>query len=92
MRAVYLISCSMNRLNGNYEPFWHTLQKEGAVQALESTWLLETDRPLAELNQLLVPLTYDTDRLLIVEIAPKAGWAATRLRGDTSLWLKQRRP
>ena len=61
------------------------------MRAMDSTWLIDVEQSLLELNRSVLTLLAPEDRAFIIEIAPDTRWAATHLRDEAGDWLKQRR-
>ncbi|WP_267360545.1 MULTISPECIES: hypothetical protein [unclassified Methylobacterium] len=90
--AIYLIAVDMRAIGHDYLGFFNHVRQAGYHQALETSWLIETQDPLRALSDRLLALLAPGDGLLQVEISADAPWAATRLKDGTGAWLKQQRP
>ena len=90
--SIFLLTFALRSTGRNYEALWRSLQDAEAVRCLESTWLIETNAPVEDLNRSLLAQLGAEDRLFILEVATKARWAGTRLVEGAGPWLKQRRP
>ena len=76
--TVFLLTFALRSPGRNYEALWRMLQEAKAVRGLESTWLIETESSVEELNRSLLGQLGAEDRLLIVEIPARSRWAAAR--------------
>ncbi len=89
---IFLLSCALRAPGRNYEPLWRALEQAKAVQALDSSWFVESEQGAADLNRKMLAHLGPDDGLLILEIRSESRWAATRLGGKAGEWLKKRRP
>ncbi len=89
---VYLVSCALRALDHNYEPLWEALDRANGRRAMDSTWLVDVEQSLEQLTTAVLGLVTPLDGVFIHEIAPGTTWSATRLLGDSTEWLRLRRP
>lgn len=90
--AIYLAAVDMRAIGHDYLGFFNHLRQSGCHQALETGWFIETEEPLRVLSDRLLALLAPGDGLLLIEMAPKNPWAATRLKDGAGAWLKNLRP
>lgn len=89
--AIFLVSCSLRTTDHNYAPLWEAFEKAHGVRALDSTWLVDVDQSLSDVNRSVLTHLAPDDSALIIEIGPDTKWAATHLRTEAGDWLKDRR-
>ena len=90
--AVYMLSYDLRIPGRKYETLYDSLRKLGAVPALESVWFLENPYTATQIRDTLMTLLDKNDGLAVIEIHKDAAWAATGMIGQSTAWMKQRRP
>jgi hypothetical protein len=88
---LYLLSLSAHTEGHDYAGLAASLQRVGAQQILPGSWIFEVDNAVQALADAITPKLGQSDRYVIVEIAPGAAWAGVRIDRAAGLWLKQRR-
>lgn len=87
--ALFVISYDLH-VRRDYARIIHRLRSTGAVKALESTWLAETNATAAAVRDDLKQYVDSDDTLLILELKPGSGWAARNMNQEAVDWLKLR--
>jgi superfamily II RNA helicase len=82
-----LVAYDLGDEDEDYGLFFQALHSLDAfARPLDSVWVVQTTRPLAELKAALSRRLHFGDRLLVVECAGDADWSS--VRPETTLWLE----
>jgi hypothetical protein len=87
--ASYLVSYDQHR-DRDYTAIWSALHGVGAVRILESVWFLISNSNAEGVRDWLRGVTRNEDSLLVVQIQPRANWAAYNAQSAGVEWLRQR--
>lgn len=89
-RHAYIVSYDLKAFSWNYTKLFEELKRSPIWwHYLNSTWIVVRDETLYELQDLLLPLIYKNDSLLIM---PAKGPAAGILPVDAWEWIKNNVP
>jgi hypothetical protein len=88
--AIYAASFHLHQLRPKYEQLWTALEKAGAVEILESLWLLETSQTASSLRDALRKYIEKNDSVLVLEITARAAWAWYNIDTAGGEWLKKK--
>ena len=85
--TVYMIGYDKVGPNYDYKPLIDAIANLGDCRdALDSTWLVVSDKTAIQIRDQLQTLMHKDDRILVLEVVANSAWS---LRPVHSGWLKQ---
>jgi len=83
----YLISYDLNSPGQNYNDLYEAINNLGSCwHCLDSTWILDINKPAVDIRNALTPYIDSNDKLLVVKLSGEGAW--TGFDRDCSSWLK----
>ncbi len=87
--ALFVISYDLHQ-NRDYSRIIRRLTSTGAVKALESTWLAESNATAIAVRDDLLEQIDGDDSLLVIEIKAGGGWGSRFISQAAVDWLRTR--
>lgn len=89
--AILMIGYDLNRKDGeDYKELHEAIKKLGSWwHCLESTWLVTTDEPVADVRDKLVKHLSGADKLVVIKVKTATSWASHNLKSECNTWLRK---
>lgn len=91
--AILIVSFDLRAPGRDYRPLFEEFGGAAVhAHALDSFWLVETNYSVELVRDVLKAEMDPNDRLLVIELAPKAYWAFNNLDKSVVDWMSARCP